>query len=286
MLYCDYTEFGRDRAYYNFNERELHHIASMGLKVASGYKTAMDLFEGERILLYSELCHKLINFKTVWEIMGDIYQKERDPAEWRRRCIEELVGQTVMTNYNKKTYRIDDINFDLRSKDTFKLRNGEQISFVDYYFKNYQLKIRDPDQVMLVSRPRRRNIGAEAVAAAANNGEAREQAIMLVPEFCVVTGKAVNNKSVKRHDYILKFEKGTTLLQPFKNNFAVKRELDGITKLNPERRRQMLRDLMYKISNTDKARDDLAKWGMEFNSDEVKVNALHLKTVAVHFYNV
>ena len=38
-----------------------------------------------------------------------------------------------MIRYNNKTYRIDDISWDSSPLATFRLRNGEEISFVDYY---------------------------------------------------------------------------------------------------------------------------------------------------------
>lgn len=181
---CNYTEFGRDRAYFNFDERDLHHIAGMGLKVASGYKTAMDVYNGERILLCSELCHKLINFKTVWDLMNDFYRDEREEERWRERCIRELVGQTVMTSYNKKTYTIDDINFQMRPKDKFDLKNGEKISFVEYYYKQYQQTVKDQDnQVMLVSLPKKKDVARCKEANRPPPGP-----ILLVPEFCVLTG--------------------------------------------------------------------------------------------------
>ena len=74
MKFCGFQEFGKERAYFNFNEQNLHHVAAMGLKVASGYKAAMDVYNGEKILLCSELCHKLLNFKTCYEIMNDLYR--------------------------------------------------------------------------------------------------------------------------------------------------------------------------------------------------------------------
>lgn len=103
-------------------------------------------------------------------------------------CIRELVGQTVMTNYNNKTYRIDDINFDMHPKDTFKMRNDTDKSFVDCYYENYKLKVRDPEnQVMLVSMAKNKRNGPNEQA---EGGEPR--AILLIPEFCVLTG---NNQS-------------------------------------------------------------------------------------------
>lgn len=66
----------------------------------------------------------------------------------------------------------------------------------------------------------------------------------------------------------------------------MKKDLDSVTKLNPDRRHQMLRDLMRKIRENDQAKQELGKWRMEFNSDVLQVKATLLKTVPVYFGNV
>ena len=48
-------------------------------------------------------------------------------------CTKELVGAIVITRYNNRTYRIDDIKWDKSPKDTFTMADGSQTSFVDYY---------------------------------------------------------------------------------------------------------------------------------------------------------
>lgn len=79
---------------------------------------------------------------------------------------------------------------------------------------------------------------------------------------------------------------GTALLKPFANNFAVKKSLDSITKLNPDRRHEMMRDLMNKMRNEEKSRQELANWSMEFDNEVVRVKAKLMKTVTIHFANV
>jgi hypothetical protein len=43
-----------------------------------------------------------------------------------------MVGSVIMTCYNKKMYRIDDINYDIRLTDTFQKRD-EAVTYIDYY---------------------------------------------------------------------------------------------------------------------------------------------------------
>ena len=47
--------------------------------------------------------------------------------------MKTIIGSVVLTRYNNKTYRIDDISWDMTPKDTFQSSSGDSISFVDYY---------------------------------------------------------------------------------------------------------------------------------------------------------
>ena len=94
------------------------------------------------------------------------------------RCKIELEGQIVMTHYNKKTYRIDDIDFDKSPESTFFLRKEKrEVSYYEYYSSRYMVEIKDRRQCLLVSRPSRRDI---------NRGD--DQPIYLIPELCGMTG--------------------------------------------------------------------------------------------------
>ena len=69
----------------------------------------------------------------------------------------------------------------------FDKKNGEQISFVEYYAKNYNITIREPDCPLLVSKVKNKVNGL--------NGEPPktiEQFVLLMPELCVITGKIIN----------------------------------------------------------------------------------------------
>lgn len=90
----------------------------------------------------------------------------------------ELEGKIVMTHYNKKTYRIDDIDFEMNPRSTFNLRKeNRDVSYMEYYQTRYQLRINSDSQPLLVSRPSKRD---------QNRGD--DQPIYLIPELCSMTG--------------------------------------------------------------------------------------------------
>ena len=50
-----------------------------------------------------------------------------------------MVGQSVMTVYNRKIYRVDKIDFEKTASQTFKKNDGTEISFAEYYMKTYKI---------------------------------------------------------------------------------------------------------------------------------------------------
>lgn len=105
-----------------------------------------------------------------------------------RRVKDELTGRSVMTLYNNRVYKIDEIDFSKTPRDTFfcDMHNkNKEISFGDYIFENYKQKVTVADQPMLRHHNDRTN-----------------QDIYLIPEFCVLTGitemqKGKNFRAIK-----------------------------------------------------------------------------------------
>ena len=97
---------------------------------------------------------------------------------WQNEIKAALEGQIVMTYYNKKTYRIDEVTSDVSPLSTFHLRKEDRdITYVEYYKKHYDITIKNTTTPMLISRPSRRDV---------NRGD--DLPIYLVPELCGMTG--------------------------------------------------------------------------------------------------
>jgi aubergine-like protein len=256
LYHCKLIEFGKDRAYFDFNNT--HDIQKYHLKVAAGYKASMDIYEN-KLLLCTEIAHKLINYDTVWNVMERFYRDS--PLEsYKKKCIDYLVGQTVMTNYNKKTYKIDDIIWDQKPADSFEKRNGESITFIKYYKEHYNITIREEHQPLLVCLQKNKDKNNKD-----KPGSDQPVQIKLIPELCALTGNV--------------------LLKEFENNFAMKKDLDAITKLNPEVRYSRLRRFLDTLRNQPDAKKDLENWQIDFSSDVIKVNATVLAPITVQFKN-
>ena len=103
----------------------------------------------------------------------------RDGGNFVAAVKAALEGQIVMTLYNKKTYRVDEVDFSQNPMSTFHLRKEDkEVSYVDYYRSRYpNARVNDMKQPLLVSRPSRRDL---------NRGD--DKPIFLIPEICSMTG--------------------------------------------------------------------------------------------------
>lgn len=230
----------------------MHTLNQYNLRIAPGYKTAMSLY-GERIMLCAEVAHKLFNIDSVLQVIANI-SRETSSDNFKTAVCNQLIGQTVMTMYNKRTYKIDDIAWEEKPSDEFELKDGKKTSFKDYYYEHYKIQIKDSGQPLLISNPK-----------AKDKRGGNDQPIRLVPELCSLTG--------------------TILLKSFDRDFRMKKELDAITKLNPQTRYQKLTHLLEKIKRTPEAKQDMDRWQIDFSPDVVKASATVLPHITVQFAN-
>lgn len=91
----------------------------------------------------------------------------------------EVIGTVVLTKYNNNTYNITDVDYSVNPESTFAKKNGEQISYCEYYRTKYNIEIRDKRQPLLVTRSKPRDRRA---------GKAEDNLVYLIPELCNSTG--------------------------------------------------------------------------------------------------
>jgi hypothetical protein len=80
----------------------------------------------------------------------------------------------------KKRYRIDQIDWDSTTRDTFENKKGGAImSFLQYFEERYNVQIRAKNQPMLIAIPK---LTAKQKA----NGITQPPAVRLIPELCLL----------------------------------------------------------------------------------------------------
>ncbi|KAJ8285840.1 hypothetical protein GJAV_G00031540 [Gymnothorax javanicus] len=224
------------RHYYNPNDPL--NIPQHRLTIWPGFTTAILQYESS-IMLCTDVSHKVLRSETVLSVMSKL-RKECGPEHFPAACTKELVGLIVLTKYNNKTYRIDDIAWDHTPNNTFK-RGDTEISFKNYYKTQYGLDITDGNQVLLISRMKR--LGP---AGAPPPGPA-----MLVPELCYLTG----------------------LTDKMRSDFNIMKDLSSHTRLTPEQRENQLNRFINNIHKNTEAQTELNTWGLNFDNKLVNIQA-------------
>lgn len=99
-------------------------------------------------------------------------------GSYLQKEFESLVlGLVVLTDYNNHTYRISDIDYNVGPDSTFLLKNGDPITYREYYKSKYRITIREKRQPLLITRARPRD-----------RRSGKCELIYLVPELCRATG--------------------------------------------------------------------------------------------------
>ncbi|XP_073404629.1 piwi-like protein 1 [Dendrobates tinctorius] len=223
----DMKQIGRN--YYNPNDAT--EVRAHRLSIWPGFSTSILQYESS-IMLSIDVSHKVLRNETVHDIMSSLYSS-CGPQRFQDACCKELIGQIVLTKYNNKTYRIDEIAWHMTPESTFKKADGSEISFVDYYKNQYNEQVKDLSQPLVVNIPRRPKPGAT------------DGAIILVPELCNLTG----------------------LTDRMRNDFNVMKDLAVHTRLPPEQRERQVGKFLKYIHKDESVQKELRDWGLNFDTE-------------------
>uniref|UniRef100_A0A674C1D0 Piwi-like RNA-mediated gene silencing 1 n=1 Tax=Salmo trutta TaxID=8032 RepID=A0A674C1D0_SALTR len=214
-----------------YNPTDPLNIPQHRLTIWPGFTSTILQYESS-IMLCTDVSHKVLRSETVLSFMMGLRQQNGD-QRFPEACTKELVGLIVLTKYNNKTYRIDDIAWDHTPNNTFK-RGESEISFKDYYKAQYGLDITDGNQVLLISHMKK--IGP--------SGGPPQGPAMLVPEFCYLTG----------------------LTDKMRADFNIMKDLSTHTRLTPEQREGRLNRFVGNIHQNTEAQTELNTWGLNFDN--------------------
>ncbi|XP_057373968.1 piwi-like protein Siwi [Daphnia carinata] len=211
-----------------------------------GYLTTIQHYEQD-YLLKLETISKFLRRDTAHDVMDKIRRRLLDLAEYQSQVKGELLGKIVMTGYNNKTYKIDDIDFEKNAHSTFYVRKEDrEITYEEYYRTRYQQRIRYPLQALLMCLPSRRDI---------NRGNT--EPIYLIAELCGMTG----------------------LTNQERTDFKLTKTVSNITGVTPDRRVATLMKFRRRLEETPQIQQELRSWGLEFANDPVRCKARILPTM-------
>lgn len=214
-------------------------VREFNMEIWPGILTTTSQHENQ-ILMCVELVHKYLRKDTVLDVFRDVCQKVRDRDRYKEVFSTTIIGSIVMTEYNNKTYRVDDVRYDLRPDSTFDKKSGGSISFMQYYKERYDITIRTVEQPLLVYRSKKREMKA-----------GMPPVVLLIPELCKMTG----------------------LTDEMRSNFNLMRALASHTCLGPALRIKKTMEYQQKMTATPVAAQELKQWNVQLGRDLVRFPA-------------
>ncbi|CAG7816213.1 unnamed protein product [Allacma fusca] len=237
----------------HFDDTMAINIPTYGLELWPGLFQVIEQHE-KSLLLCVDTAFKVLRTDSVLAVMNRIRQNclERNgsEADVLRAWKDELVGTIVMT-CNSKTFRIDDIDPQMRPTHTFKM-NGTDVAYKQHFLKKYGLETNNDNQPMLISLPTKWQIR--------NN---RTDNICLIPELCRSTG----------------------LTDSMRGNFSLMKSLGEHMHAPPSGRVAMIENFMSRVQNNPDIREYREEWGLGIEKEMVKLPGRILPPEKLGFAN-
>lgn len=193
------------------------------------------------VLLCAEISYKVLRTETVY----DLFRNARGAGD----MTNAVVGSIIITDYNNTTYRVDRVEMGMNPMSTFK-KKGEDISYMDYYKTRYNIVIRDPNQPLLVSKAKARQV----------RGGSPEE-FFLIPELCRLTGITDQQRA----------------------NFHLMKAMSEHTRVDPRNRQERLKDFNNRLHASADSKRAFNEFGLELDKALVSVQGRQIPREAILF---
>ncbi|XP_043293228.1 piwi-like protein 3 [Cervus elaphus] len=240
----DLNQIGRN--YYNKNKKT--EFNEYRLEIWPGYVTSILPYE-IGLTLCADVSHKLLRMETAYDLISHTREKARG-EDAKEKILRELVGSSVLTKYNNRTYRVDDIIWEMSPSSTFTKSDGSEISFVDYYKERYGTVVTTLNQPLLITKGKWKK----------SRQDTSHQPIMLVPELCHLTG----------------------LTDDMRKDYRMMRDLSTHTRMDPDRRQHKLLTFMDALRKNNTVQKELRDWNLELEGGFLSFSGRTLQDVRIH----
>ena len=121
-------------------------ISNVGLKMWSGFKASA--FQSELgVTLAIDNIFKFMSTKTCLERIFELKQSSQTNHQWQQIVRMEFSGKSIIADWgNKRTYRVDDVCFDVTPLTHEFIWNDEPIKLASYFQVVYNKVVSDPNQ--------------------------------------------------------------------------------------------------------------------------------------------
>lgn len=212
-----------------------------------GYVTSIRQHEKD-IIMMVEVDYKVMRMESAYNILQQCFANSRNGKD---AFVKEMVGTTVLTGYNNKTYRIDAVDWDSSPKSTFITKDGT-ISYKDYYKRRYDLVITDDRQPILISKAKAKDLRA-----------GQSELIALIPELCRATG----------------------LTDDMRKNYNLMNEVAKHTRLSPSDRITRLLSFNQRLQSNASSAEVFEEYNVKLEKQLVEFQGRILPTETILFGN-
>ncbi|KAI3378195.1 hypothetical protein SNEBB_004664 [Seison nebaliae] len=212
----------------------------------------------EGLLLKLDVSHRVLNMETCLDVMKSIYQSVRDKSLFRDECEKVLIGCTIVSVYNNRIYKIDEIDWEKNPTGGFIIKD-RMITFQEYYKKQYNITLGDMNQPLFVHYPKMKVMKQNQ----STKSTPVSEPIILIPELMRMSGLRESLRSDRR----------------------CMKDLAGHLQLRPEQRQQALLSFARNVNTTPEAKKMLSDWNMKIGTNLLDLNARILPHENVIFGN-
>lgn len=183
------------------------------------------------LLLCCEITHRVMRTSTALQVLQDLYRS--NSSKFVENAKKQLVGCVVLTRYNNKPYRIDDIAFNMTPDSMFTKSDGSMISYVQYFRDTWNETVTDMRQPILINSVKPRK------------GETETRNISLIPEFCFMTG----------------------LTDDIRSDYRAMKDIAAHTRIRPEVRHAKLMQYLQGIAKNPSALKVFQDWNIKLDNE-------------------
>ncbi|CAB3376469.1 Hypothetical predicted protein [Cloeon dipterum] len=208
-------------------------MGNFQMELWPGYQTSIREHEND-ILMCTRITHKVMRTDTVLDLMAST---QRKGGNWQKAFCDAALGLVVMTDYNSRTYRVDDVDFEVTPKSKFSMRDTGDVSYAEYYEKRYNIKIKCLDQPLLISKSKAKDMRAGL-----------PETVYIIPELCRITG----------------------LTDEMRSNFRLMSALAEHTRVGPTKRVEKMLHFSRRLMEEQRVVQELSQWNMQITNNLIQ----------------
>ena len=221
-------------------------VPHLNLEIWPGFVTHIEQFDGG-VMLVCDASHRMLRTTTALDLLKDVFKMGQ--PNFKTNALKALVGKVVLTRYNNKSYRIDDVDFNQTPQSTFSKSDGTEVSYRDYFKNHWEQTITDMRQPLLIHRPKPKR------------GQTETQIICLVPELATVTG----------------------MTDEIRSDFRAMRDIASHTRIKPQIRFDKFCTFLRNVDADPTAKRILGDWGLSLDSKPLELTARILPKENIQF---